>query len=44
MVTSARPGEGKTLTAANFAGSVALQGDHQVLLIDIRSLFQLLPS
>jgi protein-tyrosine kinase len=34
MVTSARPGEGKTFTAVNLAGSVALQGDHQVLLID----------
>ena len=34
MVTSARPGEGKTFTAVNLAGSVALQGDHHVLLID----------
>jgi protein-tyrosine kinase len=34
MVTSARPGEGKTFTALNLAGSVALQGDHHVLLID----------
>jgi receptor protein-tyrosine kinase len=34
MVTSARPGEGKTFTAINLAGSVALQGDHHVLLID----------
>jgi receptor protein-tyrosine kinase len=34
MVTSARPGEGKTFTAVNLAGSVALQGDNHVLLID----------
>lgn len=34
MVTSARPGEGKSFTALNLAGSVALQGDHHVLLID----------
>jgi protein-tyrosine kinase len=34
MVTSARPGEGKTFAAVNLAGSVAIQGDHRVLLID----------
>jgi receptor protein-tyrosine kinase len=34
MVTSARPGEGKSFTALNLAGSVALQGDHHVLLVD----------
>lgn len=34
MVTSARPGEGKSFTSLNLAGSVALQGDHEVLLID----------
>src|ERR1700722_8192362 len=34
MVTSARPGEGKSFTALNLACSVALQGDHHVLLID----------
>jgi len=34
MVTSSRAGEGKTFTALNLAGSVALQGDHHVLLID----------
>lgn len=34
MVTSARPSEGKSFTALNLAGSVALQGDHHVLLID----------
>jgi len=34
MVTSARPGEGKSFTALNLACSVALQGDHSVLLID----------
>jgi protein-tyrosine kinase len=35
MVTSARPGEGKTFTALNLAGSVASQADHDVLLIDV---------
>jgi protein-tyrosine kinase len=35
MVTSAKPGEGKTFTALNLAGSVASQGDHDVLLIDV---------
>src|SRR5579859_284215 len=34
LVTSARPGEGKSFTALNLACSVALQGDHRVLLID----------
>ena len=34
MVTSARPGEGKSFTALNLAASVALQGDHPVLLVD----------
>jgi receptor protein-tyrosine kinase len=34
MVTSALPGEGKTFAAINLAGSVAMQGDHHVLLID----------
>jgi protein-tyrosine kinase len=34
LLTSARAGEGKSFTALNLAGSVALQGDHQVLLID----------
>jgi len=34
MVTSARAGEGKSFAALNLACSVALQGDHQVLLID----------
>ncbi len=34
MVTSARPGEGKSFTSLNLACSVALQGDHHVLLID----------
>jgi receptor protein-tyrosine kinase len=34
MVTSARPGEGKSFTSLNLAGSIALQGDHNVLLID----------
>jgi protein-tyrosine kinase len=34
MVTSARAGEGKSFIAMNLACSVALQGDHKVLLID----------
>jgi receptor protein-tyrosine kinase len=34
MVTSARPGEGKSFTALNLACSIAMQGDHHVLLID----------
>jgi receptor protein-tyrosine kinase len=37
MVTSARPGEGKSFTSINLAGSVARQGDHHVLLIDADS-------
>ena len=37
MVTSARPGEGKSFTAVNLAGSIARQGDHQVLLVDADS-------
>ncbi|HET7882770.1 MAG TPA: hypothetical protein VFL55_17940 [Acetobacteraceae bacterium] len=34
LVTSAKPGEGKSFSALNLAGSAALQGDHRVLLID----------
>ena len=34
LVTSARPGEGKSFIALNLACSIALQGDHEVLLID----------
>ncbi len=34
MVTSARPGEGKSFTGLNLAASIARQGDHPVLLID----------
>lgn len=37
MVTSARPGEGKSFTALNLACSIAAQGDHDVLLIDCDS-------
>ena len=37
MVTSARPGEGKSFTSINLAGSIARQGDHQVLLVDADS-------
>jgi protein-tyrosine kinase len=34
MVTSARPGEGKTFTAMNLASGLARQGDRAVLLLD----------
>ena len=34
MVTSTRPGEGKTFTAINLAMSLALERDYSVLLID----------
>jgi receptor protein-tyrosine kinase len=34
LVTSARPGEGKSFMSTNLAGSIARQGDHHVLLID----------
>ena len=34
LVTSARPGEGKSFMATNLAGSIARQGDHHVLLVD----------
>lgn len=37
LVTSARPGEGKSFTSINLAGSVARQGDHHVLLVDADS-------
>jgi receptor protein-tyrosine kinase len=37
MVTSARPGEGKSFTSINLAGSIARQADHSVLLIDTDS-------
>lgn len=37
LVTSARPGEGKSFISANLAGSVARQGDNHVLLIDADS-------
>jgi receptor protein-tyrosine kinase len=37
MVTSARPGEGKSFTSVNLAGSIARQGDHHVLLVDTDS-------
>jgi len=37
MVTSARPGEGKSFTSLNLAGSIARQGDHHVLLVDADS-------
>ena len=35
MVTSARPGEGKSFTALNLAGSIAQNGTDAVLLIDV---------
>lgn len=34
MVTSAREGEGKTLTVINFALSLAMEFDQTVLLVD----------
>lgn len=34
MVTSARPGAGKSFVALNLAGSISRQGDHPVLLVD----------
>lgn len=37
MVTSARPGEGKSFTAVNLAGSIARQGNNNVLLVDADS-------
>jgi receptor protein-tyrosine kinase len=37
MVTSARPGEGKSFTAINLAGSIARQGNNRVLLVDADS-------
>jgi receptor protein-tyrosine kinase len=37
LVTSARPGEGKSFMSTNLAGSIARQGDHHVLLIDADS-------
>ncbi len=37
MVTSSRPGEGKSFTALNLAGSISRQGDHSVLLVDTDS-------
>ena len=37
MVTSARPGEGKSFTSLNLAGSIARQADNFVLLIDADS-------
>ena len=35
MVTSARPGEGKSFTALNLAGSIAQHTQREVLLVDI---------
>jgi receptor protein-tyrosine kinase len=35
MVTSARPGEGKSFTALNLAGSIAQNGTDAVLLVDV---------
>ena len=34
LITSARPGEGKTLTAINLAISISYEVDHTVLLVD----------
>jgi len=35
MVTSTRPGEGKSFTAANLAANVALSSEHPALLVDV---------
>ena len=35
MVTSARPGEGKSFSALNIAGSIAQHGQREVLLVDV---------
>lgn len=35
MITSARPGEGKSFSALNLAGSIAQHGTEKVLLIDL---------
>lgn len=37
MITSARPGEGKSFTALNLAGSIAQNGPDKVLLVDVDS-------
>ncbi|MDE2517495.1 MAG: hypothetical protein KGL12_15820, partial [Rhodospirillales bacterium] len=37
MVTSAKPGEGKSFTSLNMAASIARLGDHHVLLVDVDS-------
>jgi receptor protein-tyrosine kinase len=37
MITSARPGEGKSFTAVNLACSIARQRDRDVLLVDLDS-------
>ena len=37
MVTSARPGEGKTFTALNLAASIAMHTHREVLLVDVDS-------
>ena len=46
MLTSARPGEGKSFTSLNMAASIAQQNDYKVLLVDAdskpRSIGQLL--
>jgi protein-tyrosine kinase len=37
LVTSARPGEGKSFMSTDLSGSIARQGDHHVLLVDADS-------
>lgn len=37
LVTSAKPGEGKSFTALNLAASIARQRDREVLLVDVDS-------
>ena len=44
MVTSARPGEGKTFTAINLALAFASEKDVKALLVDIDTQHPLLPS
>jgi protein-tyrosine kinase len=40
MITSARPGEGKTFSALNIAVSIAIEPNHRVLLIDADTVRQ----
>lgn len=44
MVTSARPGEGKSFSALNLAGSIAKHGTDKVLLVDLDAKLRPLSS